>query len=67
LLAATALNALGLAWIYVALPSLRYSLDRLEPPVWIFVVGGTFVGAGVLQPLELAPVGAMFGALSNYS
>jgi hypothetical protein len=63
LFASTALIVLGLAWIVVALPTLRYSLDRLESPVWIFVVGGAFFGAGVSTPFKFAVVGTLLGAV----
>jgi hypothetical protein len=63
LLTSAALIALGLAWVFTAWPSLGLSLAHLEPPVWYFVIGGAFIGAGVMLPFKLAMVGAMLGAL----
>jgi hypothetical protein len=61
--ACTALIAVGLAWIYVAYPMLRHSIDHLEFPVWLFIVGGAFIGSGILAPFKLASIGAVLGAL----
>jgi hypothetical protein len=63
LLVSTALIAVGLAWIVIALPLLRDALDYLEFPVWMFVIGGTFVGAGALRPLKITTAGALVGAI----
>jgi hypothetical protein len=60
--ASTALLAVGMAWIFIALPDLGHSLDHLELPVWSFVIGGAFIGAGVLAPLRMAVVGTILGA-----
>jgi hypothetical protein len=63
LFASTALIAVGLAWIYVAYPLLRHSIDDLEFPVWVFIVGGSFIGAGVLAPFRMASIGAILGTI----
>ena len=61
--ATTALIAVGMAWIFVALPDLGDSLDPLKLPMWSFVIGGAFIGAGVLAPLRMALVGSILGAI----
>jgi hypothetical protein len=63
--ASTALIALGIAWILVALNDLGHSIDPLELPMWLFVIGGAFVGAGILAPFRAALFGATLGAFVN--
>jgi hypothetical protein len=63
LFANTALIAVGLAWIFVAYPLLRHSIDHLGLPVWLFIVGGSFIGAGVLAPFRMASIGAILGTI----
>jgi hypothetical protein len=65
LFASTALIALGIAWILVALPDLGFSIDPLELPMWLFVIGGVFIGAGLLAPFRAALIGAALGAFVN--
>jgi DNA-binding transcriptional LysR family regulator len=62
LMASTALIGLGMGWIVVALPSIGDSLEHLNAPVWMFTIGGAFIGAGVLMPLRRARIGAAVGA-----
>jgi hypothetical protein len=63
LFASTALVAVGLAWIVIAMPMLRHSLEHLDFPVWLFVGGGAFLGAGALRLFKTAPVGALVGSI----
>jgi hypothetical protein len=60
--ASTGLIALGIAWILAAQPDLAHSIDPLELPMLLFIVGGAFIGAGVLAPFKIALVGAGLGA-----
>jgi hypothetical protein len=35
--------------------------------MWMFLVGGVFIGAGVLTPFKRARVGAIVGALVQFA
>jgi hypothetical protein len=63
LFASTALIALGLGCITLAYPLLRHSVVHLELPVWVFIMGGSFIGAGILAPFRMASIGAILGTL----